>query len=242
VPFSTSLSVSPQPFLLSLESIIRSWRRAKALDHLSTYEPEYLCLYNLTGLVNFILHGFGCRSVVKDGSPSTWSSPSTTFFSSLNLCVCSSGVVSKTSCPGASCLVKKQSLSGGTEHGVLAMAVTTVLSEVETTGTLLSLQLMQIGDPSNVEHRAQESLASQIVDEPNVDSIPEKEIVRRQRIAQSNKGKVPWNKGRRHPPETIARIREKTQEAMNKPQVLSLSLFFPFSLRGSQPENPLQCS
>jgi hypothetical protein len=59
---------------------------------------------------------------------------------------------------------------------------------------------MQIGDPSNVEHRAQESLASQIVDEPNVDSIPEKEIVRRQRIAQSNKGKVPWNKGRRHPP------------------------------------------
>lgn len=200
VPFSTSLSVSPQPFLLSLESIIRSWRRAKALDHLSTYAPEYLCLYNLTGLVNFILHGFGCRSLVKDGSPSTWSSPSTTSFSSLNLCLCSSGVVSKKSCPGASCLVKKQSLSGGTEHGVLAMAVTTVLSEVETTGTLLSLQLMQIGDPSNVEHRAQESLASQIVDEPNVDSIPEKEIVRRQRIAQSNKGRVPWNKGRRHPP------------------------------------------
>jgi hypothetical protein len=179
---------------------------------------------------------------VKNGSPSTWSSPSTTSSSSLNLCVCSSGVVSKKSCPGASCLVKKQSLSGGTEHGVLAMAVTTVLSEVETTGTLLSLQLTQIGDPSNVEHRAQESLASQIVDEPNVDSIPEKEIVRRQRIAQSNKGKVPWNKGRRHPPETIARIREKTQEAMNKPQVLSLSLFFPFSLHGSQPENPLQCS
>jgi hypothetical protein len=40
--------------------------------------------------------------------------------------------------------------------------------------------------------------------------------------------------------ETIARIREKTQEAMNKPQVLSLSLFLPFSLRGSQPESQAQ--
>jgi hypothetical protein len=52
-----------------------------------------------------------------------------------------------------------------------------------------------------------------------VDTTPAKEILRRQRIAQSNKGRVPWNKGRHHSTETIARIREKTREAMNKPQV-----------------------
>lgn len=47
----------------------------------------------------------------------------------------------------------------------------------------------------------------------------EQEQQRRQKISMANKGRVPWNKGRRHPPETIARIKEATRKAMQRPEV-----------------------
>ncbi|MEW5298675.1 MAG: hypothetical protein WDW38_000581 [Sanguina aurantia] len=48
----------------------------------------------------------------------------------------------------------------------------------------------------------------------------ERELMRRKRISDANSGKTPWNKGRKHSPETIAKIKERTKEAMNRPEVL----------------------
>ncbi|XP_020241796.1 uncharacterized protein LOC109820124 isoform X1 [Asparagus officinalis] len=39
------------------------------------------------------------------------------------------------------------------------------------------------------------------------------------RISKANKGNVPWNKGRKHSPETLQRIRERTKLAMQDPKV-----------------------
>lgn len=47
----------------------------------------------------------------------------------------------------------------------------------------------------------------------------EQELRRRQKISAANKGRVPWNKGRKHPPEVIARIKAATQAAMQRPDV-----------------------
>uniref|UniRef100_A0A803N0J0 Nuclease associated modular domain-containing protein n=1 Tax=Chenopodium quinoa TaxID=63459 RepID=A0A803N0J0_CHEQI len=44
------------------------------------------------------------------------------------------------------------------------------------------------------------------------------ETLRRRRIGLANKGKVPWNKGRKHSPETCARIKERTLEALRDPK------------------------
>ncbi|XP_057864099.2 uncharacterized protein LOC131072080 isoform X1 [Cryptomeria japonica] len=46
-----------------------------------------------------------------------------------------------------------------------------------------------------------------------------KEAQRRMRIGKANKGKMPWNKGRKHSPETLARIKERTKQAMQNPKV-----------------------
>ncbi|XP_030466770.2 uncharacterized protein LOC115685789 [Syzygium oleosum] len=47
----------------------------------------------------------------------------------------------------------------------------------------------------------------------------ERENLRRTRISRSNKGKAPWNKGKKHSAETIQRIRERTKLAMQNPKV-----------------------
>jgi hypothetical protein len=39
---------------------------------------------------------------------------------------------------------------------------------------------------------------------------------------QTKKVRVPWNKGKRHSPETIAKIKERTAKAMQTPQVRAL--------------------
>ncbi|KAL2593458.1 hypothetical protein AAZX31_12G148700 [Glycine max] len=54
------------------------------------------------------------------------------------------------------------------------------------------------------------------------DSLSEevlKERIRRMRIGLANKGKVPWNKGRKHSAETRERIRQRTLEALRDPKV-----------------------
>ncbi|PON78271.1 Nuclease associated modular domain [Trema orientale] len=49
--------------------------------------------------------------------------------------------------------------------------------------------------------------------------LDEKERLRRMRISKANKGNTPWNKGRKHSPETLQRIRERTRIAMQDPKV-----------------------
>ncbi|KAJ0674011.1 putative nuclease associated modular domain 3 [Helianthus annuus] len=46
----------------------------------------------------------------------------------------------------------------------------------------------------------------------------DKELLRRNRISKANKGKEAWNKGVKHSPETVAKIRERTRLAMQSPQ------------------------
>ncbi|XP_050232291.1 uncharacterized protein LOC126680992 [Mercurialis annua] len=57
---------------------------------------------------------------------------------------------------------------------------------------------------------------SPIADSSEVD---EHEKLRRMRISKANKGNTPWNKGRKHSPETIQRIKERTRLAMQNPKV-----------------------
>ncbi|KAK4268999.1 hypothetical protein QN277_022211 [Acacia crassicarpa] len=47
----------------------------------------------------------------------------------------------------------------------------------------------------------------------------EREKLRRMRISKANKGGIPWNKGRKHSPETLQKIKERTRLAMQNPKV-----------------------
>ncbi|KAJ6838173.1 uncharacterized protein M6B38_319840 [Iris pallida] len=49
--------------------------------------------------------------------------------------------------------------------------------------------------------------------------IRDKEIQRRKKIGLANKGKTPWNKGRKHTEETRERIKQRTIEALSDPKV-----------------------
>lgn len=55
-------------------------------------------------------------------------------------------------------------------------------------------------------------------EEPPLD---ESEKLRRFRISKANKGNTPWNKGRKHSPETLQKIKERTRLAMQNPKVMS---------------------
>ncbi|KAJ8535780.1 hypothetical protein K7X08_034181 [Anisodus acutangulus] len=67
------------------------------------------------------------------------------------------------------------------------------------------------------------SSTSSVVDEQESTSeeteLNEREKLRRMRISKANKGNTPWNKGRKHSPETLQRIRERTRIAMQDPKV-----------------------
>ncbi|XP_021757670.1 uncharacterized protein LOC110722692 [Chenopodium quinoa] len=51
------------------------------------------------------------------------------------------------------------------------------------------------------------------------EELDEREKLRRIRISNANKGNTPWNKGRKHSPETLQRIKERTRLAMQNPKV-----------------------
>ncbi|KAJ8485157.1 hypothetical protein OPV22_017642 [Ensete ventricosum] len=49
--------------------------------------------------------------------------------------------------------------------------------------------------------------------------VSDREIWRRQKIGAANRGRIPWNKGRKHSEETRERIKKRTIEALSDPKV-----------------------
>lgn len=49
--------------------------------------------------------------------------------------------------------------------------------------------------------------------------VDDRERLRRSRISKANKGNTPWNKGKKHSPETLQRIKERTKIAMQDPKI-----------------------
>lgn len=66
-----------------------------------------------------------------------------------------------------------------------------------------------------------DSKSPSVVEDQSVSSseVGEREKLRRMRISRANKGNKPWNKGKKHSPETLLRIRERTRLAMQHPKV-----------------------
>uniref|UniRef100_A0A1J3J603 Nuclease associated modular domain-containing protein n=1 Tax=Noccaea caerulescens TaxID=107243 RepID=A0A1J3J603_NOCCA len=51
------------------------------------------------------------------------------------------------------------------------------------------------------------------------EQVDGRERLRRMRISKANRGNTPWNKGRKHSPETLQKIRERTKIAMQDPKI-----------------------
>merc|ERR1712224_383118 len=89
----------------------------------------------------------------------------------------------------------------------------------------LRKRILEDRDREEVKIRVLEDdrVLEMVGDDPEAVLRPEttmaNELKRRERISKANKGNVPWNKGRKHSPETIEKIRRKTMERMKSPEV-----------------------
>lgn len=80
--------------------------------------------------------------------------------------------------------------------------------------------LVQTDELHEQQHALESKLGKLLVTlEESTSELDERERLRRIKISISNKGKIPWNKGRKHSPETVQRIRERTWLAMQDPKV-----------------------
>ncbi|CAH8344071.1 unnamed protein product [Eruca vesicaria subsp. sativa] len=82
--------------------------------------------------------------------------------------------------------------------------------------------------PAQKEHEQSFSLSSSDASEhsrglngssDDGEEVDDRERLRRMRISKANRGNTPWNKGRKHSPETLQKIRERTKIAMQNPKI-----------------------
>ncbi|KAL1195781.1 hypothetical protein V5N11_002559 [Cardamine amara subsp. amara] len=76
-------------------------------------------------------------------------------------------------------------------------------------------------NPSLFEVKAmdKDTEADSLVSEVTLSDMKVKEEERRRKIGLANKGKVPWNKGKKHSEDTRRRIKQRTIEALRNPKV-----------------------
>ncbi|CAN7097397.1 hypothetical protein BRARA_F00094 [Brassica rapa] len=82
--------------------------------------------------------------------------------------------------------------------------------------------------PAQTKHQQSSSLSSDDVSKhsdglngssDDGEEVDDRERLRRMRISKANRGNTPWNKGRKHSPETLQKIRERTKIAMQDPKI-----------------------
>ncbi|KAJ0242348.1 hypothetical protein HA466_0208250 [Hirschfeldia incana] len=79
--------------------------------------------------------------------------------------------------------------------------------------------------PAQTEHQQISSLSSASSNgngngsSDDGEELDDRERLRRMRISKANRGNTPWNKGRKHSPETLQKIRERTKIAMQDPKI-----------------------
>ncbi|KAJ6706182.1 NUMOD3 MOTIF FAMILY PROTEIN EXPRESSED [Salix purpurea] len=99
--------------------------------------------------------------------------------------------------------------------------------QIKAVATFEPKSLVRKGDGKRKTSLENEQIASNSdtllaqVDSSGEDSmaLDDKEKLRRKRISNANKGNMPWNKGRKHSPETLQKIRERTKLAMQDPKI-----------------------